>query len=417
MTSLHLTDLAQPLLSEHQRRAMRDAERCPVTLSEQAVLQAAIDATGLDDFGEPDFRERLAVWLEAGTQDIGLNALGRAVLFGYCVRYASNRLRLEDLVRRHPEILAERIARPVFIAGLPRSGTTSLINLMGRDARWRSLPYWEAVAPFPGLAGGFDSSLADPRRLQCLREWEQFDALLPHLKAMHEMSPDHIHEDLELQALDFTSYNIEWTAHVPRWRDWYLAHDRQTHYAYLRKALQALQWQDRRAGRAPRRWLLKCPQHLENLGAVMQTFPDATLVLTHRDPLEVIQSAATMVAYGDRVRRHRIDLRLTTDYWIDRIARMLEACVRDRASVPDAQSMDVPFAHYVADEAGTLERIYALAGEALNPDGARAVRNEIKARSDAHVRVAYDLFDTLGIDTTALRQRFAFYLDRFPALR
>ena len=416
MTSLRLTDLGDPLLSEHQRRVLVAAEAHPVALSEQAVLEAAIAATGLEQFGEPDFRERLAVWLEAGAQDSGLNAFGRAILFGYCVRYAVNRLRLEDLVRRHPEVLDEDIVRPVFIAGLPRSGTTSLVNLMARDLRWRSLPYWEAATPFPASAGRNESTGADPRRLQCLREWEQLDSLLPQLKAMHEMSPDHIHEDLELQALDFTSYNIEWTAHVPLWRDWYLAHDRQPHYAYLRKALQALQWQDRRAGLQPRRWLLKCPQHLENLGPVIKAFPDATLVLTHRDPLQVIQSAATMVAYGDRVRRRRVDLRLTTDYWTDRIARMLEACVRDRELVPAAQSSDVLFPRYVADEIGTLRRIYELADATLDSDAVQAIRMEIDAQASSHVRVSYDLFHRLGVDVTGLRRRLAFYFDRFPGL-
>jgi hypothetical protein len=413
MPNLHLDDLEQPQLNDSQRRVIDDAARCPVDLSARAVLQAATDATGLDGFGEADFRERLAIWLEAGAQDTGLNAFGRSILFGYCVRYASNRLRLEDLVRRHPEILDEDIVRPLFIAGLPRSGTTSLVNLMARDTRWRSLPYWEAVTPFTAPAPGFDHT----RRSQCQRDWAQLDALLPHLKAMHEMSPDHIHEDLELQALDFTSYNIEWTAHVPLWRDWYLAHDRQPHYAYLRKALQALQWQDRRAGKATRRWLLKCPQHLENLGPVMRTFPDATLVMTHRDPLEVIQSAATMVAYGDRVRRHRVDLRLTASYWTDRIARMLEACVRDRDRVPDGQGLDVAFPHYVADEMGTLKRIYALAGEALEDDTAQTARARIEAQDGAHVRVAYNVFDRLGTDTAQLRRRFDFYFNRFAGLR
>src|SRR5689334_20563849 len=120
MPNLHLHDLEQPQLNDHQRRVMHDAARSPVDLSASVVLRAATDATGLDGFGEADFRERLAIWLEAGAQDTGLNAFGRSILFDYCVRYASNRLRLEDLVRRHPEILHEEIVRPVFIAGLPR---------------------------------------------------------------------------------------------------------------------------------------------------------------------------------------------------------------------------------------------------------------------------------------------------------
>jgi hypothetical protein len=201
------------------------------------------------------------------------------------------------------------------------------------------------------------------------------------------------------------------------WRDWYLAHDRQPHYAYLRKALQALQWQDRQAGQPPRRWLLKCPQHLENIGPVMRTFPDATVVMTHRDPLEVIQSAATMVAYGDRARRHRIELRVTADYWMDRIARMLEACVKDRGLIPDGQGLDVSFPEYVADEPGTLKRIHDLAGELLDDHPHESAWPPSHGDGGAAVRVAYDLFDRLGWDAAALRRRFDFYFKRFPGLR
>src|SRR5207253_3064514 len=126
----------------------------------------------------------------------GLNDFGRAVLHGYCVRYARQRFQLEALVAAHPEILREPIERPLFIAGLPRSGTTNLVNLLALDGRWRSLPCWEALRPFDVAAKGEP----DPRRAICAREWSALDALLPLLKCMHEMSPDHVHEDLELQA-------------------------------------------------------------------------------------------------------------------------------------------------------------------------------------------------------------------------
>jgi hypothetical protein len=232
---------------------------------------------------------------------------------------------------------------------------------------------------------------------------------------MHEMSPGHIHEDLELQALDFSTYNIEWTAHVPRWRDWYLAHDRTPHYAYLRKALQALQWQDRRMGLPPRRWLLKCPQHLENLVPLMETFPDAVVILTHRDPVEVIQSAVTTIAYGDRVRRRKIDLDITTDYWIDRVDRLLKACVRDRERLPSKCSLDLMFPKYMADELHAIEQVYELADTQLSEHAREAIlRHRSEHPPGARGRVSYDFHRDFGRRPDEVRSRFTHYLSRWP---
>src|SRR6185436_8800458 len=148
--------------------------------------------------------------------------------------------------------------------------------------------------------------------------------------------PEHVHEEVDLLDLDFGSYQLEWVCTAPRWRDHYLALDARPHYAYLRRALQALQWL-----RGPDRWVLKCPQHLEQLDPLLETFPDATIVLTHRDPVAVIRSAITMMAYGERLRRTRIDLPALAAYWIDRVECLLRACVRDRDRVPPSQSLDV----------------------------------------------------------------------------
>ena len=399
-----LDDLAAPRLTDRQRAAIAAAAAAPPTLSVPAVLDAARRDSGLDDFGPADFQERLAVWMAAGRADEGLNDFGRAVLFGYARRYAAQRAHLQALLRRAPALGDEAVVRPVFIAGLPRSGTTRLVNLLSLDRRWRTLPYWEAVEPF-GVRGA-----PDTRRARCSAAWRDLDALLPHLKAMHEMSPDHVHEDLELMALDFTTYNIEWTAHVPAWRDWYLAHDRRPHYRFLKRALQALQWQDREAGQPARRWLLKCPQHLENLLPLLETFPDATLVLTHREPADVIVSAATVVTYGDRLCRHRPQPHETGAYWCDRIERMLDACLADLPRLPAAQWHSLPFERFVADEVGALRQVYALAGEPLD----EALCERFSARRDAGLdaasgSIAYDPEGDFGLSRAALNERFARY--------
>jgi hypothetical protein len=274
------------------------AEKIPVAFTEQAVLSAAREQTGLDDFGSDDFRERLGVWLQAIEEDTGLAGVGRVGVHRDLVRYAANRLRLEDLVRRQPEILDVEIRRPIIVAGLPRSGTTHLLNLIAADTRLRSLPYWESMEPIPvpGEEPAPDGS--DPRLARCRKSYEMQDKISPLLKNMHDMAPEHVHEEIELQCLDFGSYVLECLATVPRWRDYYLAHDQTPQNAYLKKALQAVQWL-----RHKDRWILKSPQHMEQLGPLIRTFPDATVVITHRDPVSVIASAITMMSYGDRIRR------------------------------------------------------------------------------------------------------------------
>ena len=407
---IRIDDLAHPVLTPMQKGAIEMVGRTPVTFSEAAVLEAAVERTGLTDFGVDDFRERLAVWLQSADEDAELGPLGRGVVWGDCVRYASSRLRLEDLLRRHPEILDVQIERPIIVAGLPRSGTTHLLNLIAADRRLRSLPYWESLepVPIPGETPGPDG--VDPRLARCRATSSSADALLPYMRNMHHMTPEHVHEEIELQAIDFSSYILEWNAQVPRWRDYYLAHDQRPHYAYLRKALKALQWL-----RGPERWILKSPQHLEQLGPLIETFPDATVVLTHRDPVSVIRSAITMLCYGDRVRRLRVDPSAVAEYWIDRIERMLRACSRDRDLLPADRSLDVVFHEFMADDIGTVERIYELADLPMT--------SEARAQLDAFMLenprgkygpIAYDLEGDFGIDVDELRGRFDFYFERFP---
>jgi len=407
---LVIPDLARPLLTDVQLDAIQKAENSPVKLTEASILDSARRATGLSYFGSEDFLERLHIWLQSGLEDQGLNALGRQVLHTYCVRYASNRLRIEDLYRRHPEIDEVEIIRPIFIAGLPRSGTTSLVNLLASDQRFRSLPYWEAVQPVPDCQRNVREP--DLRIATCSQEWQQLDALLPYLSAMHEMSPEHIHEDLELQAIDFTTYNIEWTARVPRWRDYYLSHDRLPHYQYLKRALKALQWQ-----RGPNRWLLKCPQHIENLSTLATVFPDLTIAITHRDPAAVLRSAVTAIAYGDRIRRHRIDLDETACYWTDRVEQMLRACVAERDALPGKASMDVLFHEYVQDELYTARQIYDLAGIIWTEDVDRSGRNFLRKEKSRKTSVTYVLDAIPSLQAEAINERFRFYYDRFPVAR
>jgi len=406
---VRIDDLAQPLLTPLQEAAIEITRKMPVTFRTEAVLEQAAERTGLTDFGADDFRERVDVWMQALEEDAELGPVGRFGAFRECVRYAANRLRMEELLKCHPEILEVEIVRPIVIGGLPRSGTTHLLNLIAADRRLRSLPYWESLEPFPAPGETPGPGEDDPRLVRCREGYAQQDALMPLLKNMHDMAPEHVHEEIEVMALDFASYELEWIATVPRWRDHYLSHDQTPHYAYLKKALQALQWL-----RGPDRWILKSPQHMEQLVPLCSVFPDATVVLTHRDPVSVIASAVTMLAYGDRVRRTRVDPPAVAQYWIDRVERLLRACVRDRDAIPASQSLDVPFHEFMADDLAMVERIYTLAELPMTPDARGSLEGYLAANPRGkHGRIRYDLKNDFGVEPDALRERFAFYFERF----
>jgi hypothetical protein len=262
--------------------------------------------------------------------------------------------------------------------------------------------------PIPGEEPGEDG--VDPRLARCRESYAQQDLLMPLLKNMHDMAPEHVHEEIELQCLDFSSYELEWIATVPRWRDHYLAQDQRPSYEYMKNVLRALQWL-----RGPDRWILKSPQHMEQLGPLMETFPDATVAITHRDPVSVIASAITMLCYGDRLRRTRVDPPTVAAYWVDRVEKLLRACVRDRDLVPADRCIDVLFHEFMSDDIGMVERIYALADLEMTA-GARGSLQRFLADNPRgkHGRIVYDLKGDFGIERDALRERFAFYFERFP---
>jgi hypothetical protein len=408
---IHIDDLAQPVLNEAQRAALAWGASQPVELRAAAVLDAARARTGLEDFGAPDFRERLELLCQEWDADRPLTAMHRAVLYGYLVRYASNRLLIEDTVKRHPEILSEKIDRPVIVTGLPRSGTTHLVNLLAADSRFHSLPLWQSYEPVPLPGEGPLADGSDPRYARCAAAWEGMKQVTPLLASMHPMEPEHIHEELELMGPDFASYNFEWLSKSPRWRDHYLGSDQTPHYEYLKRVLQLLQWQRREPGK---RWVLKCPQHLEQLPVLLKVFPDATLVFTHRDPVAVIQSTITMQAYTQRMQRPSVEMAWLRDYWVARIEHLLRACVRDRALARPGRSVDCPFHVFMRDPWKILDEVYT---KAQLPLTAQA-RGQLEHYLAAHPRgkagqVLYDIKRDFDLDPHQLRGRFAFYLDRF----
>jgi Sulfotransferase family len=401
-----IDDYTEPRFSP-EARAMLDAIAAApaIAFEPEAVLAAASAQTGLDDFGDDWFREPLAVLCQAIPREAGLSAAGRVTAGMSLVSNLVNRLRLEDLLKRHPEIEQLPVARPIVIAGLPRTGTTHLHNLLSSDPALRSLPYWESLEPVPAQIPPADP---DPRVERAAMATGFTDVVMPYFKAMHEMTPDHVHEEIQLLAVTLATMLLETQWHVPSYRDWYKATDQTPAYAYLRRILQALQWL-----RGGERWVLKSPQHLEQFIPLTTIFPDATVIVTHRDPVAVTTSLVTMVSYSARTGIDHPDPVSIGHYWSQRVEDLLSACVRDRDVLPAERSMDLRFNDFMADEWGTVERIYQLADQPLT-DASRLgmetfLRDHQRGR---HGRVHYDLA-SFGIDPAEREAALAGYRQRF----
>jgi len=379
-----------------------------IRLGEAGLLAAARRRTGLSDFGDPAFREPLRVLLGAFEREAGLTPIGRWIARTLVVQLLVTRLRVEALVREHPEILAQEVRAPIVILGLPRTGTTHLHNLMSQDPGLRSLPYWEALEPIPAGRDPRHPPEPDPRVRRCAQGLRFPHRVMPLFPLMHEMEPEARHEEIQLLAVAFSTMLFEASYCVPSYRDWYRASDQTAAYAYLRRMLQALQWL-----RGPRRWLLKSPQHLEQLGPLLRVFPDARIVQTHRDPVRVTASMSTMAAYGLRMSRARIDLKRTGSYWADRIEQMLRASVEARPRIPASQITDVHFHELMRDDLATVERLYGFLGDPLSPSARAAMRRYLEDHARGRLGAIDYRLEDFGLDAAERRRALRFYHERF----
>jgi hypothetical protein len=342
------------------------------------------------------------------------SAFGRVDFFHEMVRHASNRLRIQDLLKRHPEIEEIEITRPIIIAGLPRTGTTNLLNIIAADTRLRSTPNWETQQPVPDNPEQRPrQDVEDPRLEKCRRESDAELKLLPLRGVLHSIHPEHIEEDSALQAPDFAS-TWEWRREVPNWVDYCLTHDWTPHYTYEKNVLKILQWY-----RPGERWILKSIRHFEELVPLVQTFPDATIVFTHRDPVAVIQSAATMVCYRARMYYTQVDPSWYIDYFRKRVHRWLDAHLRYRHLLPEEQTIDVCFDRLIQDEMSIIQQIYHKAGFALTDRARAEIESNPTQRARGFVpwnegKVVVDLRADYGVEPASIRREFDYYFEALP---
>lgn len=389
---------------------MHDLQVPPVTLTLGAVLDAAFDKAGLRDFGDERFFEPLQALLASLDEQAKLSPLGRYGQFTRIVELLVNRLRIEDWLQRYPQILEENIAPPVVIAGLMRTGTTMLHRLMACDQRFYAPLWYEARYPAP--LPGYDFEGEDTRIPVAKEEVRQMISASPDLAAIHPLDACAADEDVMLLEHSFYSTVPESFAYLPGYARWLERHDNTPGYTYLRRMLQFLQWQKKRKGHSADRWLLKTPHHLHHLDILLAVFPGATVIQTHRDPLQTIPSLCSMNYALACMGSDAVDARVLGRHWCDKFARSLTRAIAVRAQHPK-QFIDVLYAESASDSAGAIERVYDRLGIALD-DHTRAAMDRWRQDNrredrDPHL---YTL-EQFGFTRQGLERDFADYRSTF----
>jgi len=376
------------------------------TLDKDKLIATARSKTGLKDFGDGDFETPLDVLLDAIKTEARLNTLGQLVQRQRILSLLMNRLRAEDLFKRHPEILETELPSTVAITGFHRTGTTFLHRLVGADPKTRSLKTWEAVnpVPFPKEKRGEGQD----RIAQSLRAERGLAFLAPEFFAIHPVETHATEGEITLLDLAFMSQTAEATSHVPSYSEWLEKQDHRPAYEYLAKLFKLLHWHT-----PAERWVMKTPQHSEHLDALLHAFPHVRVVHTHRDPVKAVGSFASWVIHMRSIFTDHVDPKAAAEHWLNKAKKMAENSTRVRAEQPDDKFMDLHFPNLMKDPMGEVQRIYTFMGWDLDKqaiDSMEAFRE--KNRRDKYGRHVYKIED-FGITSEQVRHELADYIKRY----
>jgi hypothetical protein len=415
--SLEVKALARPARTAPLRllnatgRGLARLGLTPVSLEPEALLASAARRTGLDDFGDDGFREPLRVLLQSAREQGRLNLLGRVIVRTATLRTLENRLRLLDERKRRPEIERERIVAPIVIIGLPRTGTSILHELLALDPENRAPMTWEVMSPVPRPEAATFGS--DPRIEQVDRDLAQTERIVPGFRSMHRMGARLPQECCMLLNHDFMSMQFNVSYRVPDYQDWFERQDLGPAYAFHRWQLQYLQ-----SAMPAEHWVLKSPQHLWTLDALLREYPDARIVHTHRDPISTMASVASLCCLLRGMCSDEIDPHEVGADWSERIAAALESSTKIRQqSHPEDRFFDMQFGDYLADPIAMVRCIYGWLGRELSSKAEERMNAYLATNPQGqHGRHRYRASD-YAIDADVLRARLSPYLAHFDVPR
>lgn len=378
-------------------------------LDRTALMQAAEAATGLSNWGDTFFVEALDQLIASLKNESGINAAGEKTRALQFTNILMNRLRTEDYIARHPEILDEEIRVDAVIVGLPRTGSTMLHRLLAADPANTAMEMWEGFnpAPFP------DEEFGKPigRHKAGERSAEHIKAASPDFEAIHDVSAYLPEEEILLLDHCFMSSVFESAFYVPSYAKWLQQTDQMPAYQDLKRFLQFLQWQ--RPDRRGKGWVLKTPQHVPLVDVIAKVFPGAHIIMTHRDPVQTVPSMCSMVSAYSKPWTDTHDEKAIGTHWFNRLKWNLDQFMAKRAQMDDTLFIDVDYRQTVKDPLGTARMIY----EKLGRPFTEVTAEELASWHDGHGqnkhgKHAYSA-EQFGLSDKQIAEAFSAYRARY----
>jgi hypothetical protein len=365
--------------------------------------------SGLSDFGDRGFEEPLQQLLASRVRGDRYHTLGRYRLHHEVRRLLRTRLRLQDLLKRHPEIENQTVDAPIFILGLPGSGSQHVHRMLSQHPALRCLPAWEAREPLPRkISAEPDLDIAErERRLRQSRRRRRF--ALTASRSPLPLAADHdFGDEQELMGIEFSSLLLELKYESPAYRRWRMTESQRPAYQTLRRLLQALQWL-----RGGERWVLHSAQHIDQLETLLRVFPDARIIHVHRDPHLVSRETSLQAYRQQQLARASTSEPQIGQLWLDRTESMLRSSIRTRMRYPDLPVTDVRFREYMTDPIDIAEGCFTAVGESMPA----TLRDQMK---DFHATADHDKYDGMPLAAASfelgkgrIEERMGFYRDFF----
>ena len=370
------------------------------------IIDQARQQTGLSDLGDDSILEGLNRLVDAFNKEARLTERGAQSVEATLVSYLANRLRIEDYLAKHPDLLDRPIEKPLFVFGLPRTGTTLVINLLSVDPARRCFLRWEAFDSVPPPRA--EELHAGPRYEKSQAETEMSLKYAPHISAIHHENADSPTECQFAMTPSFVSQVYDSMYHIPSYHKWFLYEaDYLPAFRFHQRFLKLLQ------AHTGGRWTLKNPWHPLYLDALTTVYPDAQLVMTHRDPVEVVASACSLLKAVRPMFSDEVDPVAIGECLLETFDLMIERTLAFKEKYGWDSIYDMQYADVMRDPVGEVRKIYAHFDEPFTAAAGSAMETYMAENPKGkHGRHTYSLED-YGLSREQIRERYRDYCERF----